>query len=50
MSRIISGSLVELSWTCCRRDWREERKVSSSLALLVSEDVDDEVVDEEDAN
>ena len=44
MSRIISGSLVELSWTCCRRDWTEERKVSSVCAEV------DDVVDEDDAN
>ena len=37
MSRIIRGRRVEFSSTCWRRDWREERKVSSSLLLLAEE-------------
>ena len=53
MSRIMSGRRVELSSTCWRRDWREERKVSSCCSLLIVEDVAsavsvEEVVGEED--
>jgi len=53
VSRIMRGSRVELSSTCWRRDWREERKVSSSL--LTVEDVAsavsvEEVVGDDDVN
>ena len=52
MSRIIRGRRVEFSSTCWRRDWREERKVSSSLLLLAEEVTsaavpEDEVIEEE---
>ena len=55
MSRIMRGSRVELSSTCWRRDWREERKVSSCSSLLTVEDVAsavsvEEVVGDDDVN
>ena len=52
MSRIMRGSRVELSSTCWRRDWREERKVSSSLLTVdVTSAVSvEEVVGDDDVN
>lgn len=37
---------MELSLICSRRDWREERKVSSDVSVSVVDD--DEVVEEDD--
>jgi len=52
VSRIMRGSRVELSSTCWRRDWREERKVSSCSSLLTVDVASavsvEEVVGEED--